>query len=122
MKYPDEVYIEALLIHGSVSAVAEQLAVARSTVWRRMQDDQFKAKLEAARKDAFTVGMVAVHGKMGTMLKRLDHLTQHGTKDDGVKLSAIKAWLELASRHREADVEQALFALEQQQKATDHAA
>jgi hypothetical protein len=112
MRHHDEAYIEALLIHGSVSAVAEQLAVARSTVWRRMQDDQFKAKLEQARKDAFTIGMVAVHGKLGTMLKRLDHLTVHGTKDDAVKLNAIKAWLELASHHREADVEQALFALE----------
>jgi hypothetical protein len=78
--------------------------------------------VEQARKDAFTVGMVAVHGKMGTMLKRLDYLTVHGTKDDAVKLNAIKTWLDLASRHREADVEQALLALEQQQKDTSHAA
>jgi hypothetical protein len=118
----DEAYIHALLLHGSVSAVSEQLAVSKSSVYRRLRDDEFKAKLEAARKDAFTIGMVAVHGKMGIMLKRLDHLTQHGTKDDGVKLSAIKAWLELASRHREADVESALLTLEQSQKAPNHAA
>jgi hypothetical protein len=122
MTHPDEAYIHAFLLHGGVSAVAEQLAVSKSSVYRRLRDDQFKAALEQARKDAFTVGMVAVHGKMGTMLKRLDYLTVHGTKDDAVKLNAIKTWLDLASRHREADVEQALLALEQQQKDTSHAA
>ena len=116
MKHLDESYIEALLLHGGVYAVAEQLAVAPSTVYRRLKDDDFKAKLEAARKDCFTVAMVAIHGKMSVMLKKLEYLTDHGTKNDTVKLAAIKAWLDLGSKHREADIEQALFDLEKERK------
>lgn len=46
MAMTDEKMIKALAVCGSVSATATQLGIAESTIYRRLQDNEFRAKLE----------------------------------------------------------------------------
>lgn len=51
MAMTDEKIITALALCGSVSATAVQLGVAESTIYRRLQDNEFRAKLELVKGD-----------------------------------------------------------------------
>lgn len=51
MAMTDEKIITALATCGSVSATAERLGVAESTIYRRLQDNEFRAKLEVVKGD-----------------------------------------------------------------------
>ena len=51
MAMTDEKIITALATCGSVSATAERLGVAESTIYRRLQDNEFRAKLEVVKCD-----------------------------------------------------------------------
>ena len=51
MAMTDEKIITALALCGSVSATAVQLGVAESTIYRRLQDNEFRAKLEIVKGD-----------------------------------------------------------------------
>ena len=51
MAMTDEKIITALALYGSVSATAVQLGVAESTIYRRLQDNEFRAKLEIVKGD-----------------------------------------------------------------------
>lgn len=51
MAMTDEKLITALATCGSVSATAVQLGIAESTIYRRLQDNEFRAKLEIVKGD-----------------------------------------------------------------------
>ena len=51
MAITDEKMIKALATCGSVSATAVRLGIAESTIYRRLQDNDFRAKLEAVKGD-----------------------------------------------------------------------
>lgn len=51
MAMTDEKMIKALAVCGSVSATAVRLGVAESTIYRRLQDNDFRAKLETVKGD-----------------------------------------------------------------------
>ena len=51
MAITDEKMIKALATCGSVSATAVRLGIAESTIYRRLQDNEFRAKLEAVKGD-----------------------------------------------------------------------
>lgn len=51
MAISDEKIITALAMYGSVSATAEQLQIAESTIYRRLQDNEFRARLEVVKGD-----------------------------------------------------------------------
>lgn len=51
MAMTDEKMIKALAVCGSVSATAVRLGVAESTIYRRLQDNEFRAKLEIVKGD-----------------------------------------------------------------------
>ena len=51
MAMTDEKMITALALCGSVSATAVQLGIAESTIYRRLQDNEFRAKLEIVKGD-----------------------------------------------------------------------
>lgn len=51
MAMTDEKMIKALAVCGSVSATAVRLGIAESTIYRRLQDNEFRAKLEIVKGD-----------------------------------------------------------------------
>lgn len=51
MAITDEKMIKALATCGSVTATAVRLGIAESTIYRRLQDNEFRAKLEAVKGD-----------------------------------------------------------------------
>lgn len=51
MAMTDEKMIKALATCGSVSATAVRLGIAESTIYRRLQDNEFRAKLEIVKGD-----------------------------------------------------------------------
>lgn len=51
MAITDEKMIKALATCGSVTATAVRLGVAESTIYRRLQDNEFRAKLEIVKGD-----------------------------------------------------------------------
>lgn len=51
MAMTDEKMIKALATCGSVTATAVRLGIAESTIYRRLQDNDFRAKLEIVKGD-----------------------------------------------------------------------
>lgn len=51
MAMTDEKMIKALATCGSVTATAQRLGIAESTIYRRLQDNEFRAKLEIVKGD-----------------------------------------------------------------------
>ena len=51
MAITDEKLITALATCGSVNATATQLGIAESTIYRRLQENEFRAKLEIVKGD-----------------------------------------------------------------------
>lgn len=51
MAITDEKLITALAMCGSVAATATQLGIAESTIYRRLQDNEFRSKLETVKGD-----------------------------------------------------------------------
>ena len=51
MAMTDEKMIKALAVCGSVTATAQRLGIAESTIYRRLQDNEFRAKLEIVKGD-----------------------------------------------------------------------
>lgn len=51
MAITDEKMIKALATCGSVTATAVRLGIAESTIYRRLQDNDFRAKLEVVKGD-----------------------------------------------------------------------
>lgn len=52
--------ILALLTYGSVTEACKHCGVGEATLWRWMQDDEFKAKYREARQRAFDSGLGAL--------------------------------------------------------------
>ena len=109
----DDLLIAALAGGQSVEQAAAAAGVSPRTAWRRLQDEQFRQRLDTARQqtlqtavDTLTRASTAAAVTLATLLKPEQRAT--------VRLAAARAILELGTRLRESqELEARIAALEE---------
>lgn len=107
----DELVIHALACGKPVRVAAEAAGVADKTVWRRLKDPAFKARIAEVR----AAMLSAATGRLSRLTTRAVSTLESLLNDpDGkTRLGASKALLEQALRYKEAcELEQRIAALE----------
>jgi hypothetical protein len=113
-KKVDDALILALACGTPVEAAALKAGVSERTVYRRMQDPQFRQRIKATRSDMVERAASILTAANMQAVKTLLSL-QETSVSEAVRLGASKAVLEYSIRFREiADLEERLKALEQQ--------
>jgi hypothetical protein len=110
----DQVLILALACGATVEAAAHQAGVSPATVYRRLQDPEFRKRLQQLRADMVqrTAGALTAAGaeSVRTLLA-----LQKETAPPAVRLGAARAVLELGTKMREtAELAERIAALEAQ--------
>jgi AcrR family transcriptional regulator len=104
----------ALACGATVEAAANKAGLSQATVYRRLQDPEFKARLQEVRSDMVKRTAGTLTAASTEAVKTLLSLQQTAVPH-AVRLGAAKAVLEIGIKMREvADMEERLTALEQQ--------
>jgi hypothetical protein len=109
----DSILLAALAGGSTVVEAAQQAGVSERTAWRRLQDDDFRQRLDAARQrtvqravDVLSRGSTRAARTLVALLSSRQRAT--------TRLAAARAILELGARMRDAEeVEARLTALEE---------
>lgn len=108
----DTVLITALAGGASVAAAAEQAGVSERTVWRRLQDDDFRRRLDEARQQTLQTA-VDYLGKASTAAAATLATLLGKEYPPTVRLGAARAILEVGTQLRKAgEYEERIAALE----------
>jgi hypothetical protein len=110
----DETLLLALACGATVEAAAAKAGVSPATAYRRLQEPDFKRRLQELRADMVqrTAGMLTAAGQEG--VKTLLAL-QKEANPPATRLGAARAVLELGAKYRaDVELEERLAALEQQ--------
>ncbi|HEV3446447.1 MAG TPA: hypothetical protein VG099_17520 [Gemmataceae bacterium] len=109
----DEALLLALACGATKENAALKAGVSERTVYRRLQDPDFRQRLQELRKDMVQRAANVLTASAMEAVKTLLSL-QQGTVTNSVRLGAARAILEQGMRLRElADLEERLAALEQ---------
>jgi hypothetical protein len=114
----DDVLLLALACGATLEGAARQAGVSESTVRRRVQEPEFRRRLQALRADMVQRTSGALTAAGTTSVQTLLEL-QKSSSPPATRLGAAKAVLELGMKVREtAELEQRLTALEEQVATT----
>jgi hypothetical protein len=117
-----EKLVLALACGATVEAAARQCGLGESTVYRRLKDPAFKARVQEARSEMVRRSAGMLTAAAGESVRTLLAL-QRETAPPAVRLGAARAVLELGIKVRElAELEARLAALEAQAGITGGAA
>jgi AcrR family transcriptional regulator len=103
--------IEALLTSPTRAEAAKKLGVSRSTLYRRLQDEEVRAAFRAARMDALTESTATLQIASFEAASALRELATDSTVNPHVRLGACRAILDLA--YRAAEIEDVRAEIEQ---------
>jgi hypothetical protein len=104
----------ALACGASVDAAARQCGVAERTIYRRLEDPEFRSRLQALRSDMVRRSAGMLTAAANTAVSTLLSLQKESVADN-VRLGAARAILELGMKIREiAELEIRIAALEAQ--------
>jgi hypothetical protein len=110
----DDMILMALACGATQEAAAAKAGVSKTTVQRRLQDPEFRARLQEAGSDLVKRSARTLTAASGEAIKTLLTL-QQATIPHAVRLGAARSILEIGIKMREvADLEERLAALEQQ--------
>ncbi len=113
-KKEGEMLVLALACGATVEAAARQCQVSESTVYRRLRDSKFKARVQEARGEMVRRSAGMLTAAAGESVRTLLAL-QKESITPAVRLGAARAVLELGIKVRElADLEARIAALESQ--------
>jgi hypothetical protein len=87
--------IAALLRHSRLDEAAKAVGVAPVTLWRWLQDENFRQAYEAARKQVLSRAIESLQAASEGAVATLVELKDKATKES-VRLNAAKALLDLA--------------------------
>ena len=108
----DSVLMVALAGGATVAAAAAQAGVGERTVWRRLQDDDFRRRLDEARQQTVATAIDYLGKASSAAAATLVELLKRDERS-AVRLSAARAILELGQRLREAgELEERVASLE----------
>jgi hypothetical protein len=111
-KNADAALITALASGATVARAAEQAGVSERTVWRRLQADDFRARLDMARQQSIQMAVDYLGKASSAAALTLADLLA-ATHPPSARLGAARAILELGVKLRESqELEERLAALE----------
>jgi hypothetical protein len=111
-KKADEIFMMALACGATIVAAAQKAGVSRATAYRRLQDPEFRSRLQEARSDMVNRAAGTLTAAATEAIKTLLSLQQTNVPH-ATRLGAARSILEIGIKMREvADLEERLKALE----------
>ena len=109
----DSMLLAALAGGATVADAARQAGMSERTAWRRLQDDDFRQRLDTAREQTVQTAVDTLSRGSTRAARTLVALLSRRQRAS-TRLAAARAILELGSRLREAqDLEERIAALEE---------
>ncbi len=117
----DEVLLATLACGATLEVAAQKAGASRTTAHRRMQDPEFRKRLQEVRSDMVKRAAGTLTAASTEAIKTLLSLQQPSTPY-ATRLGAARSILEIGIKMREvADMDERLTALEQQMAANKRA-
>ena len=109
----DQVLLVALACGATIEAAAQKAGLSQATVYRRLQDPEFKKRIQQTQSDMVKRASGTLTAAGMEAIKTLLALLQSSATPAAVRLSAARAVLELGNKLREnVDFEERIRALE----------
>ena len=109
----DQMLLIALACGATIEAAAQKAGLSQATVYRRLQDPEFKRQTQQAQSDMVKRASGTLTAAGMEAIKTLLALLQSSATPAAVRLSAARAVLELGNKLREnVDFEERIRALE----------
>ena len=90
-----------MLAHPTLRAAAKAVKVSETTLWRWLQEPQFKAAYMEARREAGRQAIAHLQNKAGDAVTCLGKVMNSRTASPSAKVSAARAILEMALKATE---------------------
>lgn len=117
LKINDSKLVEALVKHGNVAKAAAALGVGKSTVYKRLQNEEVRRMLDAAQGVMLDAAATAMTDGLSEAVEALLSVIRDSSAAATVRVSAADALLRHCNRYIEsANVMRRLDALEQAQE------
>lgn len=111
----DEQLLTALLVHGGVAKAATALSISRVTIYKRLQDDAFRAQYDSAQSALLSVASTAMADGLSDAVNALLEVIRDKDSAASVRVSAADSLLRHCCRYVEtASICRRLDALEAQ--------
>jgi len=105
--------VVALLTHSSIPEAARAVKIGEKTLWRWLQDDEFKEAYRTARSEIVRHAMVQVQAGMSKAVQTLMEVMVNDEAPASSRVSAAKTMLDLGVKSVELeDIERRLKKLE----------
>lgn len=112
---PDEQVLSALLAFGSVRKASEQLGCARSTIYKRLERDDFRQRYKALQGQILNDACADIVSALSDAIEALHAIVVSDTANDNAKISASDSLLRHGIRYLEvANILERLERLENQ--------
>ncbi len=109
----DEIFMLALACGATVEAAAQKAGISRATAYRRLQDPEFRSRLQEVRSDMVNRAAGTLTAASTEAIKTLLSLQQPAVPP-ATRLGAARSILEIGIKMREvADIDERLKALEE---------
>lgn len=100
-KVSDEKLLTALLVHGGVAKAAAVLQISRATIYKRLQDDDFRTQYNSAQGALLTVAATYMAGGLSDAVKALLDVIRDESNTASVRVSAADSLLRHCCRYVE---------------------
>lgn len=118
-KTNDDRIIAALLSTSTITEAADVVGISRRTINNRMNDPEFKAKLNAARKELWRGCATALQAKLGGAIQTIVEIMEDEKTPQQTRLSAAESIVRNALKISEqADFAERLEAIEKARGTT----
>jgi hypothetical protein len=109
----DQVLLVALACGATIEAASQKAGLSQATVYRRLQDPEFRKRIQQAQSDMVKRASGALTAAGMEAIKTLLSLLQSSSTPAAARLGAARAVLELGNKLRDnVDFEERLRALE----------
>ena len=117
----DTKLLEALISYGNAERAAQALGVTRNCIYKRLQDDAFRAQYTAAQTAVISAVSIEMTAILSDAVGALHDVVTDDIATDNAKISASNALLTHCNRYVEtANILRRLDALEAASKANEN--
>lgn len=116
----DAKLLEALLAHGNAERAAQALGISRTAIFKRLQNDAFRAEYNAAQTAIISAVSLEMTAIVSDAVGTLHDVATNDVASDNARISASNALLTHCNRYVEtANILRRLDALEQANKLNE---
>ena len=117
----NEKLLETLLVYGNAERAARALNITRNAIFKRLQDETFRAQYTAAQSAVISAVSLELTAVIGDAVGALHDVVTDDIATDSARISASNALLQHCVRYVEvAGILRRLDALEQANKINDN--